>query len=85
VKVFDRWTSWPLAEEGLRGRVSREAVLVKLAGRLSNVQRLDRHPSPGKRRSYYRETVDWILALATGVPFFHEQYARWASRYAELG
>jgi guanosine-3',5'-bis(diphosphate) 3'-pyrophosphohydrolase len=63
----------------------REAVLVKLADRLSNVQRLDRHPRPEKRRSYYRETVEWILPLADGVPFFGEQYARWASRYAELG
>jgi (p)ppGpp synthase/HD superfamily hydrolase len=63
----------------------REAVLVKLADRLSNVQRLDRHPRPEKRRSYYQETVEWILPLAAGVPFFHEQYARWASRYAELG
>jgi (p)ppGpp synthase/HD superfamily hydrolase len=63
----------------------REAVLVKLADRLSNVQRLDRHPRPEKRRSYYRETVEWILPLAAGVPFFDEQYARWASRYAELG
>jgi guanosine-3',5'-bis(diphosphate) 3'-pyrophosphohydrolase len=62
-----------------------EAVLVKLADRLSNVQRLDRHPRPEKRRSYYRETVDWILPLAAGVPFFDEQYARWASRFAELG
>ena len=63
----------------------REAVLVKLADRLSNVQRLDRHPRPEKRRSYYRETVEWILPLADGVPFFHEHYAQWASRYAELG
>jgi guanosine-3',5'-bis(diphosphate) 3'-pyrophosphohydrolase len=63
----------------------RKAVLVKLADRLSNVQRLDRHPRPEKRRSYYRETVDWILPLAIGVPFFHEQFARWASRFAELG
>jgi guanosine-3',5'-bis(diphosphate) 3'-pyrophosphohydrolase len=63
----------------------REAVLVKLADRLSNVQRLDRHPRPEKRRSYYRETVEWILPLAAGVPFFDEQYTRWASRYAELG
>jgi guanosine-3',5'-bis(diphosphate) 3'-pyrophosphohydrolase len=63
----------------------REAVLVKLADRLSNVQRLDRHPRPEKRRSYYLETVEWILPLADGVPFFDEQYARWASRYAELG
>lgn len=63
----------------------REAVLVKLADRLSNVQRLDRLPRPDKRRSYYRETVEWILPLAAGVPFFDEQYTRWASRYAELG
>jgi (p)ppGpp synthase/HD superfamily hydrolase len=62
-----------------------EAVLVKLADRLSNVQRLDRHPRPDKRRSYYRETVEWILPLAAGVPFFHEQFARWRERHAELG
>jgi len=63
----------------------REAVLVKLADRLSNVQRLDRHPRPEKRRSYYQETVEWILPLAAGVPFFHEQFDRWRERYAELG
>ena len=63
----------------------REAVLVKLADRLSNVQPLVRLPRTEKRRSYYQETVEWILPLAAGVPFFHEQYARWASRYAELG
>ena len=62
-----------------------EAVLVKLADRLSNVQRLDQHPSPEKQHSYYRETVDWILPLAAGVPFFHEQFARWRERFAELG
>jgi (p)ppGpp synthase/HD superfamily hydrolase len=62
-----------------------QAVLVKLADRLSNVQRLDRHPRPEKRRSYYRETVEWILPLAAGVPFFHEQFGRWRERYAELG
>jgi (p)ppGpp synthase/HD superfamily hydrolase len=62
-----------------------QAVLVKLADRLSNVQRLDRHPRPEKRRSYYRETVDWILPLAAGVPFFSEQFARWRERFAELG
>jgi (p)ppGpp synthase/HD superfamily hydrolase len=66
-------------------KAPREAVLVKLADRLSNVQRLDRHPRSEKRRSYYRETVEWILPLAAGVPFFHQQYVRWASRYAELG
>jgi guanosine-3',5'-bis(diphosphate) 3'-pyrophosphohydrolase len=63
----------------------RDAVLVKLADRLSNVQRLDRHPRPEKRRSYYRETVEWILPLAAGVPFFHDQFGRWRERFAELG
>ena len=63
----------------------RKAVLVKLADRLSNVQRLDRLPRPEKRRAYYRETVDWILPLAAGVPFFHEQFGRWRERFAELG
>jgi (p)ppGpp synthase/HD superfamily hydrolase len=62
----------------------REAVLVKLADRLSNVQRLDRHPRPEKRRSYYRETVEWVLPLAAGVPFFHEQFDAWREQFAEL-
>jgi (p)ppGpp synthase/HD superfamily hydrolase len=62
-----------------------QAVLVKLADRLSNVQRLDRHPRPEKRRAYYRETVDWILPLAAGVPFFSEQFGAWRERFAELG
>jgi hypothetical protein len=52
-------------------------VLVKLADRLSNVQRLDRHPRPEKRRPYYRETVEWILPLAARVPFFDEEFGRW--------
>ena len=61
------------------------AVLVKLADRLSNVQTLDRHPRPEFRRNYYRETVDWILPLAAGVPFFSEQFGAWRERFAELG
>ncbi|OHV29436.1 phosphohydrolase, partial [Parafrankia soli] len=38
-----------------------DALLVKLADRLSNVQRLDTHPRPEKRRSYYQETVRSVV------------------------
>ena len=84
---MDRWTTWPQAESALAGRVPPEdlGVLGQPADRLSNVQRLDRLPRPEKRRSSYRETVEWILPRAAGVPFCHEQYGRWRERYAELG
>jgi guanosine-3',5'-bis(diphosphate) 3'-pyrophosphohydrolase len=61
-----------------------DAVLIKLADRFSNVQKLDRHPSADKRRSYYQETVEWILPMAAGVPWFHEQYDRWRRRFRHL-
>jgi guanosine-3',5'-bis(diphosphate) 3'-pyrophosphohydrolase len=61
-----------------------DAVLVKLADRFSNVQKLDRHPSAAKRRSYYQETVEWILPLAGGVAWFHEQYDLWRDRFRHL-
>jgi (p)ppGpp synthase/HD superfamily hydrolase len=61
------------------------ALDVKLADRLSNVQRLDTHPRPEKQRSYYRETVESIVPLAAGRPWFAAQFAAWqnAFRYLE--
>jgi (p)ppGpp synthase/HD superfamily hydrolase len=54
------------------------AILVKLADRLSNVQRLDTHPRPEKRRNYYDETVRFIL------PRFHDWYDTW-HEFRQLG
>ncbi|WP_432835365.1 HD domain-containing protein [Dactylosporangium sp. CA-092794] len=60
------------------------AIDVKLADRLSNVQRLRTHPRPAKRSSYYRETVATIVPLAAGRPFFAEWYTQWQAEHADL-
>lgn len=54
-----------------------DAVTVKLADRYSNVQRLGNHPSVEKRYSYFQETVDNILPLATAHPLFVDLYQTW--------
>ncbi|WP_219823240.1 HD domain-containing protein [Nocardia nova] len=54
-----------------------DVVLLKLADRLSNVQRLDTHPRPEKRARYYAETVQWIVPLARRHPWFDEWFSNW--------
>jgi len=61
-----------------------DAVLLKLADRLSNVQRLDTHPRPAKRASYYAETVAHLLPLAPRHPWYEAWYAAWRERHASL-
>jgi guanosine-3',5'-bis(diphosphate) 3'-pyrophosphohydrolase len=61
-----------------------DALLVKLADRLSNVQRLDTHPRPAKQRTYYQETVRSIVPLADAHPWFREWYATWQTTFARL-
>lgn len=58
-----------------------DAILVKLADRLSNVQRLDTHPRPEKARAYYDETVRLVLPLAEGQPWFQDWYAAWRAEF----
>ncbi len=60
------------------------AALLKLADRLSNVQRLHTHPRPAKRHSYYLETVEEVMPCAQGHPWFAEQFRRWKEAFAEL-
>jgi dihydropteroate synthase len=60
-----------------------DAVLVKLADRASNVQELHRMPSDFQRR-YYAETVEHIVPLAAGEPWFAQWYAGWRERFAHL-
>lgn len=60
----------------------RDARLVKLADRLSNVQRLHTHPRPAKRLSYYDETVRVFIPLAGMHPWFAQWYADWQATYA---
>ncbi|MBL7633273.1 HD domain-containing protein [Frankia nepalensis] len=61
-----------------------DALLVKLADRLSNVQRLDTHPRPEKRRSYYQETVRAVVPLARSHPWFRQWYAAWSDAFSHL-
>ncbi|RSN41639.1 MULTISPECIES: HD domain-containing protein [Actinomadura] len=61
----------------------RDAVRVKLADRVSNVQTLDRMP-PDFQRRYYAETVTYILPLTRDEPWFASWYAGWRERYAHL-
>lgn len=62
----------------------REALLVKLADRASNVQRLDTHPRPEKRRTYYAETVRTIVPLSAAHPWFAGWYQAWQREFAHL-
>jgi (p)ppGpp synthase/HD superfamily hydrolase len=62
-------------------RAPADAILIKLADRLSNVQRLETHPRAAKQQSYYRETVAFIVPLADAHPWFRDWYARWAREY----
>ncbi|MCP9967359.1 HD domain-containing protein [Actinomadura madurae] len=61
----------------------REAVLVKLADRASNVQTLDRMP-PDFQRRYYAETITYIIPLAEDEPWFRDWYSSWRRRFAHL-
>jgi GTP pyrophosphokinase len=83
------WLTKPA--DGTRGdylarlaRAPAAALDVKLADRLSNVQRLDTHPRPDKRRAYYRETVESILPLAAGRPWFAARFGAWRQAFRHL-
>lgn len=65
-------------------RAPRDAVLVKLADRASNVQTLRNLP-PDKQRSYYAQTVTYIVPLAAAHPWFDRWYAQWQAEFSDLG
>ena len=67
---------------GLRA-APRDAILVKLADRASNVQTLRNLP-PGRQRAYYAQTVEYIVPLADGEPWFRYWYASWRAAFADL-
>jgi guanosine-3',5'-bis(diphosphate) 3'-pyrophosphohydrolase len=62
----------------------RGAILVKLADRASNVQTLRNLP-PAKQRSYYAQTLQYIVPLAATEPWFAGWYADWQRDFADLG
>jgi (p)ppGpp synthase/HD superfamily hydrolase len=59
------------------------AIQVKLADRVSNVQRLFQMP-PDFQRRYYAETVTYLLPLAAEDPFFGPWYGSWRREFAYL-
>ena len=89
------WVTIPEADHGqdkkavkeayLRGLrdAPREAVLVKLADRASNVQTL-RNLAPRKQRDYYAQTVTYIVPLASIDPWFARWYATWQEEFQDL-
>ncbi|MEU5883220.1 HD domain-containing protein [Spirillospora sp. NPDC047279] len=65
------------------GEAPREAKVVKLADRVSNVQRLHQMP-PDFQRRYYAETITYVLPLAAAEPWFENWYREWRAEYAHL-
>ncbi|MEJ3652430.1 HD domain-containing protein [Actinomycetes bacterium KLBMP 9759] len=61
-----------------------DVLVVKLSDRYSNVQRLDTHPRPAKRASYYAETVRHFLPLARRAPYFEQRFAEWDAHFAPM-
>src|SRR5258708_5377110 len=61
----------------------RDARLVKLADRMSNVQTL-RNLSRSEQGPYYGQTVAYVVPLAAGEPWFAAWYAGWQAEYADL-
>ncbi|HEY6276088.1 MAG TPA: HD domain-containing protein [Streptosporangiaceae bacterium] len=67
---------------GLRA-APRDAILVKLADRASNVQTL-RNLAPARQRAYYAQTVEYIIPLAGREPWFRYWYASWRAAFSDL-
>src|SRR6516225_10200271 len=72
-------------EEYLRGlrRAPHDAIPVKLADRASNAQTLGNLPQ-ARQRAYYAQTVEHIVPLAAGEPWFARWYADWEAAFADL-
>jgi guanosine-3',5'-bis(diphosphate) 3'-pyrophosphohydrolase len=60
-----------------------DAILVKLADRMSNVQTL-RNLTPDRQRAYYAQTVEYIIPLTAAQPWFAAWYAEWEADFADL-
>jgi guanosine-3',5'-bis(diphosphate) 3'-pyrophosphohydrolase len=60
-----------------------DAILVKLADRMSNVQTL-RNLAPDRQRAYYAQTVEHIIPLTAAQPWFAAWYAEWQADFADL-
>jgi guanosine-3',5'-bis(diphosphate) 3'-pyrophosphohydrolase len=60
-----------------------DAILVKLADRVSNVQTL-RNLSLPKQRDYYAQTVRYIMPLAASRDWFASWYRCWQEEHRDL-
>jgi guanosine-3',5'-bis(diphosphate) 3'-pyrophosphohydrolase len=60
-----------------------DAILVKLADRVSNVQTL-RNLSLPKQRDYYAQTVRYIMPLAASRNWFATWYRSWQEEHRDL-
>ena len=60
-----------------------DAILVKLADRVSNVQTL-RNLSLSKQRDYYAQTVRYIMPLAASRNWFATWYTSWQQEHRDL-
>jgi (p)ppGpp synthase/HD superfamily hydrolase len=67
---------------GLRGAPD-DAIMVKLADRVSNVQTL-RNLSLPKQRDYYAQTVRYIMPLAASRDWFARWYRCWQEEHRDL-
>jgi len=61
----------------------RDAILVKLADRASNVQTL-RNLNPDRQRHYYAQTVTYVIPLSAAHPWFAHWYQTWQTAHADL-
>jgi (p)ppGpp synthase/HD superfamily hydrolase len=89
------WVTKPGPAEGVDRKAAKEtylsrlkdapddAVLVKLADRVSNVQTLRNLRLP-KQRQYYAETVRYIMPLAAQRPWWAQWYASWQQAHRDL-
>jgi (p)ppGpp synthase/HD superfamily hydrolase len=90
------WLTKPDAGEGVDRKAVKEAylaglagapddaILVKLADRVSNVQTLRNLPWP-RQRSYYAETVRFVLPLAAPRAWWAAWYSSWQAAHQDLG
>jgi guanosine-3',5'-bis(diphosphate) 3'-pyrophosphohydrolase len=60
-----------------------DAIMVKLADRLSNVQTL-RNLGERRQRTYYAQTVRYIVPLAAADPWFDAWYRDWQAEHADM-
>jgi GTP pyrophosphokinase len=72
-----------LASLGRLREAPRDAIVVKLADRISNVQTL-RNLTPARQRAYYAQTVRYIVPLAAGEPWFAAWYRDWQAEHSDL-